>query len=589
MHAPWAGHLGTRAAAQVAAEIEASATTLVFTNTRSQAERWYQALLETRPDWAGVIGLHHASLSIESRRWVERGLQSGALKAAVCTSSLDLGVDFAPVDRVIQIGSPKGVARLLQRAGRSGHRPGSPSRITCVPTHALESLEAAAARAAVDDGAIESRMPVDKPFDVLIQHAITLGCGDGFARDALFAEVRSTHAFTTLTDAEWNWVLAFAGGGGVLDAYPEYRRLVCGDDGIYRVTDPRLARRHRVQIGTIVSDAAVNIQYLRGDRLGSVEESFIARLKPGDAFVIGGKAVSFVRMHDMTAWVRRAKPKTAITPRWLGGRMSLSNALARHLQFELQHAALGHADARETKALAPLFDLQQRYSRVPLADEVLAEVHRLRDGFHLCVFPFAGRHANAALAALVAWRLARDGGQSFSMAFNDYGFELLAPRDVAIDAARLRAALDPVDAAADIAASVNAAELARRHFREIARVAGLVFQGYPGEGRSARQLQATSGLFYDVYVEHDPGNPLLVQARREVLERELELTRVDATLAAIAKRMLVLLEPPRMTPLALPLVAEQMRNALSTEQVADRVARMQLAMQKPERRLRAAA
>jgi len=589
MKSPWAGHLGTRAAAQVAAEIEHSGTTLVFTNTRSQAELWYQALLAARPDWAGILGLHHASLSIESRRFVENGLRTGAMKAVVCTSSLDLGVDFAPVDRVIQIGSPKGVARLLQRAGRSGHRPGLPSRISCVPTHALESIEAAAARAAVDDGAIESRRPLVKPIDVLVQHAITIACGEGFAREVLLAEVRDTHAFATLTDAEWDWVIAFAGGGGVLDAYPEYRRIVHGDDGIHRVVEAKLARRHRVQIGTIVSDASVEIRYLRGDRLGSVEENFIARLKPGDAFVIGGKAVSFVRMQEMTALVRRATPRTAVTPRWLGGKMSLSNELARHIQYELQSAAHGHAEARETKALSPLLSLQARHSRVPNADELLAELHATREGRHLCVFPFGGRHVNAALAALVAWRLARTTALTFSMAFNDYGFELLSPVDFALDAAALRAALDPAHAADDIAASVNAAELSRRHFREIARVAGLVFQGYPGEGRSARQLQATSGLFFDVYAEHDPGNPLLEQSRREVLERELELTRTLATLEALRMRTLIVNTPERMTPLALPLVAEQMRNKLSTEQVADRVARMQVAMQKPERRLRAAA
>ena len=591
-HYPWAGHLGTRAVAQVAAEIEGSGTTLVFTNVRSQAEQWYRALLEHRPDWAGVIGLHHASLDVSARRWVEDGLRTGTLKAAVCTSSLDLGVDFSPVDRVIQVGSPKGVARLLQRAGRSGHRPNAASRITCVPAHALELIETPAVRDAVAARALEARPPLDKPLDVLVQHVITIALGEGFRADELLAEVRTAHAYAGLTDAEWQWVIAFASGGGVLSAYPEYRRIVADGAGIYRVPDARVARRHRAQVGTIVSDASVNVQFMRGGRIGTVEESFLAKLQPGEAFLMGGRTVEFVRMREMTAWVRRASSGSAIVPRWMGGKLSLSSELARHIQRELERAgdsvrgagdASEHGEtlAPETRALMPLIKLQARHSRVPRSDEVLAEIHHTREGMHLCVFPFAGRHVNAALAALVAWRLARETALSFSMGFNDYGFELLSPVAFDIDAEGLRRALDATNADKDIIASVNAAELARRHFREIARVAGLVFQGYPGEPRSAKQLQATSGLLYDVYLRHDPENPLLAQARREVLERELDLKRFEATLAQLARREIVFERPSRVTPLALPLIADQMRNALSTEKLADRIARMQLAMQKP--------
>jgi ATP-dependent Lhr-like helicase len=587
-HYPWAGHLGTRAVAAVAAEIERGGTTLVFTNVRSQAEWWYRALLDRHPEWSGSIGLHHGSLDLGARRWVEEALRSGSLKAAVCTSSLDLGVDFSPVDRVIQIGSPKSVARVVQRAGRAGHQPGAASRITCVPTHALELIEAAAAREAVHDRAIEPRRPVEKPLDVLVQHVITLATGDGFRADAAFDEIRSTHAFRALTLAEWHWVLGFASGGGVLKAYPDYHRITLGSDGIYRVTDERMARRHRVQIGTILSDATVNVQYLRGGKLGTVEESFIAKLNVGDLFTIGGKAVEFVRMRDMTAWVRRAPSRGGVVPRWMGGKLSLSGELAHRIQVELERAAGKTATAPETLTLMPLLELQRRHSHVPAANDLLVETHRTREGVHVCVFPFAGRAVHAALAALMGWRLARTAPVTFSMAFNEYGFELLTARAFTPTAETILEALSEANASDDILGSVNAAELARRHFREIARVAGLVFQGYPGEGRSARQLQATSGLLFDVYVRHDPDNPLLQQARREVLERELEFERVLETLKALTKKRLVYVEPKRMTPLVLPLIAEQMRNTLTTEQVADRVARMQLAMQKPERRSRVA-
>jgi ATP-dependent Lhr-like helicase len=271
----------------------------------------------------------------------------------------------------------------------------------------------------------------------------------------------------------------------------------------------------------------------------------------------------------------------------MGGKLSLSGELARRIQVELERADKQRAAAAETLTLMPLLELQRRHSHLPGENDLLVETHRTREGVHVCVFPFAGRAVHAALAALVGWRLARAEPFTFSMAFNEYGFELLTARTFTPNADLVREALCEADATQDILGSVNAAELARRHFREIARVAGLVFQGYPGEGRSAKQLQATSGLLFDVYARHDPGNPLLEQATREVLERELEFDRVLKTLSTLAARRLVYVEPKRMTPLALPLIAEQMRNSLTTEQVADRVARMQLAMQKPERQRRA--
>ena len=586
---PWAGHLGTRAVEGVVAEIEKSGTTLVFTNVRSQAEQWYRALLDVRPEWAGSIGLHHASLDVSQRRWVEQGLREGSLKAVVCTSSLDLGVDFSPVDRVMQIGSPKGVARLLQRAGRSGHRPGVASRVTCVPAHALELIEAAAVREALADGVIQARRPCSAPLDVLVQHVVTIAAGEGFRADELLAEVRSAHAFRSLTDEDWNWVIGFAAGGGVLSAYPEYHRIDLGEDSVYRVNDPKIARRHRAQIGTIVSDASVNVQFVRGGALGTVEESFAARLRHGERFAIAGRTVEFVRMREMTAFVRLARDQKGVVPRWMGGRLSLSDELSRYIQAELERAASGSARSPEALTLMPLIDLQRRHSHVPRTDELLAEIHVTREGWHLCVFPFAGRHVNGALAAMTAWRLARLAPLTFSMAFTDYGFELLSATPFDMHAELLSRVLSPVDAVKDVIESVNAAELARRHFREIARVAGLVFQGYPGESRSAKHLQASSGLVFDVYERHDPGNPLLAQARREVIERELDLPRFEATVETLATRRIVLVQPKRMTPLALPLVADQMRNRVSSEKLADRVMRMQLVMQKPEGKLRAAA
>lgn len=577
---PWAGYLGTKMVAEVAAEIERSATTLVFTNTRSQAELWYQALLAHRPEWAGVIALHHGSLDLDVRRWVEHGLKTGALRAVVCTSSLDLGVDFSPVDRIIQVGSPKGVARLLQRAGRSGHRPGAVSRVTCVPTHALELIEAAAARTAAAAHRIESRRPVATPLDVLIQHVVTVAVGGGFTPDALREEVRSTRAYRTLTDEQWRWVLSFVTRGGVLAAYPEYRRVTVDADNIHRVADATIARRHRASLGTIVSDASINVQFTNGARLGTVEEGFISRLNAGDCFVIGGRIVEFVRVKEMTAWVRRAPPGRGVVPRWMGGKMPLSNELAQAVRATLQAVRAGRFDAPELQAVRPLLEIQACVSRIPAADELLIERHTTREGHHLFFFPFAGRHVHTGLSALIAWRLAHRTPTSFSIAVNDYGFELLSPTPVLLDEALADGLLARDRLAEHLRASLNAAELAKRQFREIARVAGLVFQGYPGDPKTAKQLQASSGLLFDVFTRHDPDNLLLRQAEEEVLERQLEYSRLASTLQDLQDKPVVVVAPERMTPFALPLLVEHLREKLSTEKLADRVARMQVAMRK---------
>jgi len=329
---PWAGHLGTQMVPQVVAAIEEGKTAIVFTNTRSQTEIWYQAILAERPEWAGSIALHHGSLDRKTRDWVENGMREGTLRCVVATSSLDLGVDFSPVDRVLQIGSPKGVARLLQRAGRSGHQPGGLSRITCVPTNALELLEVAAVRDGMESGAIESRAQVDRPLDVLAQHLVTVALGGGFEPDELLHEVRTTRAYAGLTDAEWQWTLDFVSTGGEsLTAYPEYARLEL-ENGRYVLHDRELARRHRMSIGTIVSDAQIMVQYLRGKTLGSVEESFVARLKPGDRFFFAGTPLEFVRVRDMRVWVRRAPNTKGAIPRWMGSRLPLSGELAHLLQ-----------------------------------------------------------------------------------------------------------------------------------------------------------------------------------------------------------------------------------------------------------------
>ena len=577
---PWAGHLGTQLLPQLINAIEEGQSAIVFTNTRSQTEIWYQAILGARPDWAGTIALHHGSLDRKRRDWVEDGLRTGKLRCVVATSSLDLGVDFSPVDRVLQVGSPKGIARLLQRAGRSGHRPGATSRVTCVPTNALELIEVAAARDGIASGSIEARLPVTRPLDVLAQHVVTAALGGGFVPEELKREVMSTYAYAELRDDEWRWVLDFvSSGGNALHAYPEYARVVVRDDR-WIVESSFLARRHRQSIGTIVSDGHIAVQYLRGGALGSVEESFIARLKPGDRFVFAGTPLEFVRVRDMKAWVRRAPNVKGAIPRWMGSRLPMSDSLATRLRERLGEAARGELRGPEMQALEPLFRVQSRWSRIPAPDELLIERVKTREGIHLFWFPFEGRLVHEGLAALMAFRIARTLPITFTMSANDWGFELLSVDAPPLEEALAHDLLSPHALLDDVPASLNATEMAKRQFREIARVAGLVFPGLPRSGKTARQLQASSSLFFDVFRQYDPGNLLLSQAHREVLERQLESSRLGRTLERLTKARVVITEPKRVTPLAFPLLVDRTRERVSSESLADRIRRMQAALER---------
>jgi ATP-dependent Lhr-like helicase len=576
---PWAGHIGLKMLPQVVAELDSSPSSLVFTNTRAQSEIWYQALLEARPDWAGLIALHHSSLSRETRDWVERALKEGQLKAVVCTSSLDLGVDFLPVERVLQIGSAKGVARLMQRAGRSGHAPGRVSRVTLVPTHSLELIEAVAAQDAVAAQRIEPRQSPHKPLDVLVQHLVSMALGGGFLPDELYEEVRGAWAYRDLTEADWTWALAFVRHGGLsLTAYPDYRRVEPDEHGVWRVPDARLARRHRMSIGTIVSDASIQLKFWSkgggGKQLGSVEEGFIARLKPGDGFLFAGRLLELVRVENMTAYVKRSTVKKAAVPRWNGGRMPLSNELAQAVVERFSAAAQGDFVGPEMQALQPLLEVQQRWSGLPTSTKLLAEALKSREGWHLFLYPFAGRQVHLGLASLLAWRASQQQPVTFSIAVNDYGLELLSATHIDWSQVLNAELLSPGNLLQDVLASLNAGELARRRFREIARIAGLVFAGYPGAPKSTRQVQASSGLFFEVFKQYDAGNLLLAQAGEEVLREELDTHRLEQTLERI-NRLTVELHPiKRPTPLGFPLLVERMRESMSSEKLADRIRRM---------------
>jgi len=571
----WAGHLGGRMQQPVVDEIAKSGTTLVFTNVRSQAEIWYQLLLEAKPEWAGEIALHHGSLDKATRDWVEQGLKEGSLRAVVATSSLDLGVDFLPVERVLQVGSPKGIARMMQRAGRSGHAPGRASRLTLVPTNTMEIVEAAAARRAALEGRVEERNAPEKPLDVLVQHLVTIALGGGFTSDALYAEVRTAWSYRDLTRGEFDWAMAFCERGGEsLTAYPDYHRIARNEDGVWHVPDRAVAKRHRLGIGTIVSDASMQVKYLSGGNIGTIEEGFIARLRQGDCFFFAGKLLEFVRVREMAAYVKKATRKKGTVPTWQGSKMALSVELGDAVQEMMLRAAQGDFSEPELGAARPMLETQARLSRIPTPGTLLVEAFQSREGFHLYVHPFAGRHVHLGLASLLAWRLARERPNTFSMSVNDYGFELVSAQEFDLTPVRDKDVFGTANLLEDVLASLNSTELAQRRFREIARVAGLIFSGYPGQPKSTKQLQASSGLFFEVFRKYDPGNLLLTQAQAEVLSQELELSRLRATLERLQGRHLELVHLRHPSPMSLPLMVERFREQLTTEQLSTRLDRI---------------
>ena len=587
---PWAGHLGLRRYEDLVAALEPGVSTLLFTNTRNQAERWHQCLRYACPEMEGALALHHSAIDRAEREAIEAGVKNGALRWVVCTSSLDLGVDFQPVERVVQIGSAKNVARLLQRAGRSAHLPGGTSQVLFMPTHALELLELSALRRGLAAGLVEERRPPNAPIDVLLQHLTSLACGPVFEPAQALATVRSAWSYRQLSDGDWQWCLRFLEhGGDCLGAYPRYRKLereplTTGTNVpfLYRVKEKTIARLHRLNIGTITADRAVTVRFVRGAVLGHVEEAFIGRLKAGDVFFFAGRQLEFVRLREMTAQVKATTKKSSTVPAWAGGQMALSDLLSQHLRAEVDRCARALAgetslDSPELQALEHLLQRQAQLSRLPRNDELLVEVCRSREGSHLYAYPFEGRFVHEGLGFLWAWRLARQQPSTITVSVNDYGFELLAPKGYPFEelfSLHGDALLDGAHLQDDLERAINLSELCRRRFRAIAQISGLVRNGYPGQAKSGGQLQISAALLFDVFSRHEPANLLLAQARSEVLSDQLDLPRITGALERLQRCTLQLEATPRPGPLAFPLLAERLNNRMSNESLLERVQRL---------------
>ena len=587
---PWAGHLGIRLAHKIVPVIQQSKTTLIFINTRGMSEMWYQKLLDICPELAGLIALHHGSVDMELRTWVEEALHAGKLKAVVCTASLDLGVDFRPVETVIQVGSPKGVARFLQRAGRSGHQPGEVSKIFFLPTHSLELMEAAALKNAMQEKIIESRVPMLLCFDVLIQYLSTLAISDGFIPDEIYEEVKGTYCYRDMSREEWEQILYFVtNGGNALQQYDEFKKIEI-ENGIYKINSLKAAMRHRLHIGTIVSDSMLKVKFVSGGYVGVIEEYFVSRLEPGDVFTLAGRNLEFVMIKDMTALVRKSSATKSKVPSWQGGRMPLSANLGFMLRRTLNSVA-GYkllvtgtkeraannqqpATSNELQALQPLFELQQQLSHVPKENELLIEHIETKDGFHLFVYPFEGRLVHEAMAAILAYRISRITPITFSFAMNDYGFELLSDKPIPLDDSNVYELFSPDNLLEDIQRSVNSTEMAKRKFRDIAVIGGLIFQGYPGNYKKARHLQSSASLLFKVFNEYDANNLLLRQAYQEVMDQQMEELRLRNMLQRIQQSGIIVKYLNQLTPFCFPIKVDSMREDLSSEKLEERVKRM---------------
>ncbi len=584
---PWAGHLGIKLVHKVIPIILENRTTLIFINTRGMSEMWYQALLNECPELAGAIALHHGSIEQDLRFWVEENLHTGNLKAVVCTASLDLGVDFRPVETVIQVGSPKGVARFLQRAGRSGHRPGEISKIYFLPTHSLELIEAAALKEATKINLIESREPRILCYDVLIQYLSTLAISDGFFPDNIFKEIKSTFCFQHILEEDWQQILHFATAGGVaLQQYDDYKKIEI-IDGLYKINSRRIAMRHRMHIGTIVSDPMLKVKFMSGGFVGVIEEWFIARMQPGDVFTLAGRILEFIMIKDMTCIVKRSNAKKSMIPSWQGGRMPLSANLGFMLRkkfdeagFTIDNKNIRKRKEPELEILKPLFELQEYLSHIPRQNELLIEQIETKDGFHLFVYPFEGRLVHEAMAAILAYRISLITPITFSFAMNDYGFELLSDQPIPLDDTNAYTLFSPENLFDDIQRSLNSVEMARRKFRDIAVIGGLIFQGFPGEQKKARHLQSSASLLFNVFAQYEPNNLLLRQAYNEVMEQQMEEQRLRDMLERIQQGKIIITFPKKLTPFCFPIKVDSMREDLSSEKLEDRVRKMQMQLEK---------
>lgn len=570
---PWAGHLGLTMLDPVLQKISIAESTLIFTNTRYQAERWFQGISSARPEWQDKIALHHGSVHQERREEIENGLRIGALKVVVATSSLDLGVDFGPVEHVFQIGSIKMLGRLLQRAGRSRHRPDAASAITFVPTHALELFDFEAAKRALARGELEARRPLFKPLDVMVQHLLNWALAGGFSDSEAKACIRSTYSFTEISDDEWDWALQFITiGGKSLAAYDSFQKVFF-DGEKYVFNNPRLARIQRMNIGTILASSAVPVQFLGGKSLGTVDEQFIAKLKPGEIFSFAGRSLELVKFWQDKVLVKIAKKNSVLAPQWAGTSLPISLDLGdaiRNLMFDIQEGR----GTGLSPSLKKLIELQLRYSTFPSRGEILAERLESREGSHVFIYPFAGHILNQIFGLVWSYRLTLQKPQTFAITANDYGLELFSSEPLDWQKQLNKEIMTEKGFLEDLKNAINTSELAKRHFREISRISGLVPQSFPGKRKTGSQVMISSSLLFEVFKNHEPDHKLYLQSYREAYGHQFQEDDLRIVAKRIESETLNWVNCKRPSPFAFPLLVERTASRITSESLHDRVEKM---------------
>ena len=568
---PWAGHMARHALGEIYNLIKKNKTSLIFVNTRAQAEMLFQDLWRMNDDNL-AIALHHGSLDVAQRRKVEDAMAAGKLRGVVCTSSLDLGIDWGDIDLVITVGAPKGASRLMQRIGRANHRLDEPSRAVMVPANRFEVLECRAAIDAVAENAQDTPAQRTGSLDVLAQHVLGRACGEPFLADELFDEVLGAAPYNGLTRKDFDDVIDFvATGGYALKSYERFAKIKQGKNGRWRVTNPRVRQSYRLNVGTIVEEPMLKVKLVRsrnkasgstgaiargGRMLGQIEEYFIEGLVPNDTFVFGGEVVRYEALMEDEVYVSRTNDANAKVPSYMGGKFPLSTYLAERVRLLL-------ADRRAWKGLPQQvqdwLSLQAAFSRVPDSNEMVVETFPRADKFYLVCYPFEGRLAHQTLGMLLTRRLERARAKPLGFVANEYALAVWGLGDVSsmIRSGRLNLAelFDADMLGDDLEAWLAESALMKRTFRTCAVISGLIARRFTGEEKSRRQVLFSTDLVYDVLRKHQPDHVLLRAARADAATGLLDIRRLSGMLMRIKGRI-THKELERVSPLAVPVMLE---------------------------------
>ena len=548
--------LGKQLLPQLVAAIQQVSSAIVFTNTRSQSEQWFQLLLDSNAFKRSELAIHHSAVAASERQQAEAGIKAGQIRCIVATSSLDLGVDLEPVDLVVHIGSPKGMARLKQRAGRSGHSPFEASSILMLPRHGFEVIESVAAINHLSEDVKDDVPYHGMPMDVLMQHVINVCMGQAFTKDTLFLMCQGTYTYADITLEELTWVLDFCcNEHTLLKAYPEHVKLIKKDDE-YETNPAKLIQKsQRFSVGTITSEDFLIVKYTNQRTLGTIEEQFIRQLEPNDTFLFSGHILLVVRIQDDVVFVKKSKRKLPKYTRWYGGYMSYSSQLSEYLIQQMTHF---HAGQPLDYTLAQrFFDWQDQDSRVPKAYECLVEIITVDDCPTVFLYPFCGRAANQALAMGLTLAISRQFKCLTAMTVNDYGLMIQVDQPVDLTQFDFKQFMSLESIRELSLASFNHNEMILQEFRQICMVSGLLYKGMPGRLKSGRYTQSSVRILYDIFKDYDPDNLLLKQAREVVFHSQLFPQRLQDRLKDISQHI-VIETPRKVTPFGYTLYQEQL-------------------------------